>query len=212
MDDTLSPVAQLPPAKKANIETDWRKCVICQIKESKNDNLGMGTTDGLKRLQEAAIIRNDIVVIGRLALDHDTLLEHGAKWHKGCYSTFTSSMLLARITSKRLKDSSSADVQTSTTFSGSLQLTRSQENDPKWEHCLICGKGGRDLCQIRTFQASDRLRLAATERKDDVVLLRIGNYDLIAVEGKYHRSCYQTFTSPDRKQRRIQKGIQYDPP
>ena len=56
-----------------------------------------------------------------------------------------------------------------------------------------------NLTQLLTYDAAIKIQRAAQLRKDHRVLLQVGNRDpgdLIAIECKYHRSCYRDYTNP----------------
>ena len=80
-------------------------------------------------------------------------------------------------------------------------ILQSIEKHPIWSTCIVCGKSEGELHQIRTFQAGETLKAAASIREDRMVQLRIGDMDLIAAEAKYHRTCWQTYTSSDHLKR-----------
>ena len=191
--EELSSLKQVP-AKKPRPSTDWSKCVFCKAKGKAN--LRSSTKEGVKRVIEAAAIRCDEESSKRLQPDLDKLLEYGAKWHKNCYSTFTSQEKLERIKQKQ-----SVVDHPSSSQCNDRRTRSTQERDPMWQNCLICGKSGKALCQIMTYQAGEKLCNAADKRNDEDVKCRLGDYDLIAYEGKYHKTCYQTFTSPDHLSR-----------
>ena len=52
-----------------------------------------------------------------------------------------------------------------------------------------------DLSQILTFKGQNTLLKAAEDLADDIVLRRIAGIDLIAFETKYHKGCYNNYTS-----------------
>lgn len=56
------------------------------------------------------------------------------------------------------------------------------------------------------FSFSGLLREAAEQKKDEKILSKIRGKDLVAIEGKYHSKCYQSYTGPFR-QRSMEKPV-----
>lgn len=78
--------------------------------------------------------------------------------------------------------------------------------------CLFCGKelneeyerkkplaSRRRISQVSTLQCKDSIFKVARARSDaigEAVLARVHEYDLVAVEAKYHHDCYVSFFKP----------------
>ena len=83
--------------------------------------------------------------------------------------------------------------------------SRRSDHDPTTiENCLLCQKtkalrkdgrtsGYESLAELQTFEASKTLIDAAEIHNDARVLLAIKDQDLIALEVKYHKSCYRDY-------------------
>ena len=95
---------------------------------------------------------------------------------------------------------SRADFSTSAEKS---KLRRSLLPTTSMEGCLIFRKRKRipksksleKLSNCETFQAGATLLNAAKVSKDQRVIVAIEHQDVVAIEVKYHRSCYASYTS-----------------
>ena len=91
-----------------------------------------------------------------------------------------------------------------------------------FDKCIICQreknqkKGTKryePLSNCETYQASWTLLNAAKVRQDERIIVAIEREDVVAIEVKYHRSCYKDYTSKndswsDRKKDKGKK-LQY---
>ena len=73
---------------------------------------------------------------------------------------------------------------------------KSQRNRPSfdWTKCIFCRNASRKKdykpINIVTFEACNSIRAAAEARGDEELLPVLRTVDLIASEGKYHKSCH----------------------
>lgn len=96
-----------------------------------------------------------------------------------------------------------SDSQPGNTFSSDPPVRRSRSSVPSTDlsQCVICQTVKKKnkhtlepVSQCLTEQASATLLNAARIRGDGRVLLAIERQDLIAIEVRYHRSCYSSYT------------------
>ena len=67
--------------------------------------------------------------------------------------------------------------------------------------------------QILTNQVQETLLKAASLKKDDIMMTRILGEDLVALEAKYHKNCYKTYTVIVSRSTKVSdeaKGDAYD--
>jgi hypothetical protein len=59
--------------------------------------------------------------------------------------------------------------------------------------CFFCGLPGADLRQVMTFAVDERVRQCATLTNDTLMLGKLAQGDMIAMESKYHPACILSF-------------------
>lgn len=181
-----------------------QKCLVCG-KTAEHDGLTVFTEVSWAKFPQAARVRNDEV-----ARRYEDVLDSGptGSYHRKCYSTYTHKQHLDRLVRKR-KAEEEAPVDCSplqnnpSTSAGSSKLRRTSLPSTSMEGCIICQKAKRiqktktlePLSQCETFQAGATLLNAAKLRKDQRVIVAIEHKDVIAIEVKYHRSCYASYTA-----------------
>lgn len=186
----------LPPEPKKKRVNCFAKCVICQI-DRKNETLRKAKESSVQTLIRAINLRKD-EVYNRLRADLSELCNRELQWHSSCYAAYTSEhnirhSLPAKEEGGEILQHGSADV-------GS-RLSRSFSEPTDWSKCFICGnkthKKIKDLHNICTFEACTSILKAAESKSDEKMLhvLRSSNNDLIAAEGKYHKSCFASYVS-----------------
>lgn len=113
----------------------------------------------------------------------------GLVWHRNCYSSFTSKrnidhlekkLLKERETEHRLRESSSFGIGVSSLRKKNFII----------ERCVVCQKLSKikKVSQLMTTNADRRIRMIAD--KNPTIFERIGANDLIAMEVKFHVSCF----------------------
>ena len=131
-------------------------------------------------------------------------------YHRACYQNYTHKQKLKRISSKRQLDNDGTSLDSrpgSSTSQPSPRKRRSLIVKTTISNYLMCQRDKYDkkkrsrenLTQLLTYDAAIKIQRAAQLRKDHRVLLQVGNRqpsDLIAMECKYHRSCYRDYTKP----------------
>ncbi|XP_028412609.1 uncharacterized protein LOC114535509 [Dendronephthya gigantea] len=182
----------LLPAKRKKF-TNFKQCVICQ-KSNKHDCLRKAQDSSIEKFIFAANIRKDDC-FDRLQMDIgiSNLSSGEILWHNSCYASYTSERNLHSL---------------STDQTGSPQLNEVSEGRSKsqrnrlsidWTKCIFCRNASRKkdfkLINIVTFEACDSIRAAAEARGDEELLPVLRTVDLIASEGKYHKSCHASYVS-----------------
>lgn len=180
-------------SKRLRLGTNFEKCIKCQTSKA-HEKLQTGMQSSVVKFIQCAKLRNDDV-FKRLEPD---LTDNGqslaesvsVKWHKSCYSSYTSN--------ENVRYQVSEIPPQEVTIPPSTPTLRSTTASINWKLCLVCQqvkcKGEKDLTLVVTKQVFTTLMQAAEHRRDEQMLTRIRNEDLIAVEAKYHRGCYQRYT------------------
>ena len=131
-------------------------------------------------------------------------------YHKSCYSDCTHKGHLERVIKKRLLTEdhsqpgpSSHDDEPS--LKKGRRHSRLNVEQTVLKKCIICQNerktapkksSGRyeDPTDCVTFKAGDTLLNAAKIREDNRLILALEGQDYIAIEVRYHRTCYQRYT------------------
>ena len=178
-------------SKRPRLSSNYDKCIKCQTVK-KNEKLQNGMESSVNKFIECAKQRNDDIFI-RISPDlkNNTFLIENVKWHKSCYSTYTSNENVKYHASTQ-HDALASQPSTSVTLRSSVMATN-------WKLCMVCQqvkcKGERDLTQVANLQVYDTLMNAAKCRNDETMMMRIRGEDLVAMEAKYHRGCYRRYTA-----------------
>ena len=126
-------------------------------------------------------------------------------YHRKCYQSYTHKQHIERLQRKRKSEDSLKN-----TSNQPVKSTRSAQQKTTLRKCIICQKdkinktsGSRyePLSDLQMLKASNTLKNAATIRYGQRILLEISGKDLVAIEVKYHRSCYQSYTPPKTLER-----------
>ena len=113
------------------------------------------------------------------------------RWHKICYSNFSSESKLQR--SRKQCQTSTSIASTSCPCTSSTPKRRSCQTAIDWSLCMFCQThNNKKVHRVETLEKSaDLLERTAT---DPVMRIRLsGVCDLIAAEGCYHLTCLITF-------------------
>ena len=180
----------LLPAKRKKI-TNFKQCIICQ-ESNKHDWLKKTQVPSIENFIFAANIRKDDC-FDRLHIDIDNLTSREILWHNSCYASYTSERNLHSLSS-----SQTGSPQVNEVSEVSL---KSQRNRPSidWTKCIFCRNASRKkdykLINIVTFEACNSIRAAVEARGDEELLPVLRTVDLIASEGKCHKSCHASYVS-----------------
>ena len=194
MEPTLK-VGSKRPATDSSF--DERMCIICQtyVKSKKLSSLG---EEGCDKMLQAASDRwdrrdyaNIDVIDGLRLIDLKQLTqEKRVKYHRPCYSSFTSAFHIAK-----LKRSTESHTDTSEEASTSHDTRSSRRSLPPLDKslCIFCQQATReDLSQILTLPKSEKIMsLAKFDLQMRVRLAAM--HDLIAEDCLYHPTCEKRF-------------------
>ena len=180
-------------------DINWNQCICHKDGESHDyQPLTQITETSWLTLTNAALVRKDHV--------YDKLQsyfkgEPRGCYYRNCYQWYTHKQKLERLKRKReLQNEVPADTDDS---SRTTKSRRSAVPRTKLVQCVICqtsktskspGVRYEPLTSLETMTASENLLQAAKIRRDHRVSLAIEGQDLVAIEVKYHRSCYREYT------------------
>ena len=174
--------------------TSYELCIICQ--ECNSQALLTASDQGKNKILEASNERQKLIdnkyydainrIIGISSKIHTLTLT----WHKSCYSSFTSqtkiSQLKQRLTQKT-DEAPNVEIK-------QLPDLRSSVQPVDWKQCMFCqqSESKRKLVSIKTVKVSTIILEAAAYSPN--IKRRVATVDdLLAVNAKYHLSCYITF-------------------
>lgn len=166
--------------------TCFSKCIFCQ---KSNDVLRVAQPSSIEKVISALNIRQDELSQRLSSTDLHHMGGNDVLWHSSCYETYTSKHNLQYCLSQPLSD----DHQEPRTRHTSITFD--------WSKCIFCKnltrKKEKQLLRISTFEACNNIKQSAEAREDTDLLsiLNSVNYDLIAAEGRYHKSCHASYTS-----------------
>jgi len=159
----MEPVTVVAKCKSKDRDMDYSCCLFCQ--KQKSDELRTATLDGKKRTQDAAeqqrklgdTTYHDVFeALDQLSPQDFNGME--IKWHKSCYSVFTSKTNISRLWAKRQgSGTNSADQQCIKVI---LQpIRRSSQGAVDWKLCMFCQKrlkGGSQKGRLHMAQTLDK--------------------------------------------------------
>lgn len=180
--------------RKQSSDVVFEKCIICQKVRTGKD-LRAASSKGLASFKEAYETRSkykceQYTDLLNSAINFDSESQT-LKWHKDCFSGFTSPHHLQRL--KRKFDNANAPSPCQTAEkSASRFVSRSSLPRMQWDKCMFCQSPGGALSQVQTLETSAKILIGS---KNDLYLqYRLaGISDLVAAEGKYHLKCYSKF-------------------
>lgn len=171
----------LLPAKRKKL-TNYKQCIICQS-INKGACLRKAQVPSIEKLIYAAHVRKD-ECFERLHVDFGNLTSRDVLWHNSCYASYTSERNLHSLSTVSGEVNSRSDQGKRISFD--------------WTKCLFCRNASHKkdfkLINITTFEACNSINVAAEARCDEELLL-LRSHDLIASEGKYHKSCHASYVS-----------------
>ena len=127
-------------------------------------------------------------------------------YHRNCYQNYTAKNVLDRVAKKRkIEEISSGDKDTSAIeLQSDPRPTRSSLLATDMRKCAICQTEKTDpkdrrraekLTTCETMQAGRTLLKAAKVRGDQRLIVSLSDHDPIAIELRYHRTCYRMYTN-----------------
>ena len=204
----IKDMAEITPLsrKRASVQKpNWNKC-LCHVKENVDDKLTSISDKSWDKFQSCATRRKDVIWM--------TMKDYwngGPKggYHRQCYQEYTD---INKVTKVEPKHCSTREEEICGQSNGieppAKRVCRSQIETFDINKCAICqktkfkrasGKGARTreaLTQNISELGSATLIKAARTRNDSRLLLHIDGRDTIAMEVKYHRSCYKSYVHP----------------
>ena len=183
--------------RKRSCDLVLEKCIICQ-KVQPGKDLRVASLKGLTSFKQAYETRinyrceqygellNSAINFGS---EYKTL-----KWHKDCFSGFTSSYHLQRLKSKFDKANAPSPCQTVRTSASRISgiVLMSSLPQMQWDKCMFCQNSLGALSQVQTLEASGKI-LKGSKNNLHLQYRLAGISDLVAVEGNYHLKCYSKF-------------------
>lgn len=189
--------------KSDSLKLSYDLCIICQA--SIKEQLRNASVGGKQKVRECTQRRRkfrdfaNTEVLDRLeSITENEWASVEMKWHKTCYSSFSSEHHIKRL-QKKADESNEAETQ------GNEPAFRSGRRSLEpidWKKCMFCQSVKReDLHNIEYMKKSKQIMEDAS--LDPVMRVRLsGISDLLAAEGKYHLSCLVNF---ERKVEKIRK-------
>ena len=170
-------------------------CIHCVGTEEKLTKLQNAKT--WDNLQRAAEIRNEIIDVSRV--DPSTNLPL-LSYHRKCFQRFTMKKDLDRIQVRKAKSEEVANTavplpnQQTETSERSKRSANSSPILPK--ECIFCKKrkmkgNSTEKISLCIDERAQNAIISAATKKNDFEILSIN--DLIAVEARYHSSCYKQY-------------------
>lgn len=200
MATNIVPISLFPSPAKMSKNTEYSKCIICQ---ESDDHIQTIIEQSYNSIVGAIECRQDTVA-KRLECDintKDNFFAKNPKWHETCRVRWTSKRNLKYSCKRKRSPSHTIHERKST-----------RNNTPDFNFktmCLICGKtnlpGKRKHDKLHRVMCDSVQGWLYTYAKDtcsDAVLHRIEgdntSLDLVAMEGRYHKLCYDTLRNKAR--------------
>lgn len=117
---------------------------------------------------------------------------HQPKWHKACYSSFTSKLNIQRVVERSHRQKPPQRPGTSQPLPEASPITHGLVPNVAWKQCVYCQTRTKkeSLQQVLIENASSIIHGHA--ENNYALKCRIGVNDLIAYEAHYHSSCRRT--------------------
>lgn len=125
-------------------------------------------------------------------------------YHRTCRQNFTLKKSLDKIISENYKDDKADEARHSS------RKVKAHSSRPTYEEeCIFCQRKSKylkgtntreQLAKCSTLNSDQSVREAAISKHDDRIMALVSR-DIVAAEACYHRSCYRTYTRPDRIQK-----------
>jgi hypothetical protein len=179
---------------------DPKLCLFCQNVDSK-EPLRLAQDESKLLVQTIAIERQklrDKSDITERIINEDIQAIPDARWHKDCYSSFTSKQKRERLKNNFLKEQQKASmVNESLSIVTETEVQRTSRTTVKevnWLQCILCQKDDKVGKLHNIMQSEFSKKVIAYCQHDLVMRVRLACVnDLIAAEGKYHQRCWVEF-------------------
>uniref|UniRef100_UPI00358DDC4D uncharacterized protein n=1 Tax=Myxine glutinosa TaxID=7769 RepID=UPI00358DDC4D len=186
-----------PGQSKAQVQTDWNKCVLCQKitreslqcpAESKRHDVGVGYSTiafNIRRFNELHELPMPLE-LGRLDDGNGieaTFLENNAKWHKSCHTKFNN-IKLQRAEKRKCTQGCDPDATSSKKYTRQVAHHEVAASDV----CFLCEdvSTSEPLREASTFRLDSRVRRCALDLQDERLLAKLSAGDMVAQDAKYH--------------------------
>lgn len=203
------PESSTSSSRQAPRVTDWTLCVICQQDTTKkitnpavDKYRGSGKECGYRLLAENLLDFHKVnclppeVAISRLDSGNgvaNTLMENNAVWHKTCRNKFDS-YKLKRAQKRKAKEEAEEEPSPVKTRQRSVSMTRNN-------NCFFCDAddGKEKLHSAQTDKIDQRVREYAHILQDRLLLGKLSEGDMHALDARYHSSCMTLLSNRVRK-------------
>ena len=186
----------------------WNRC-LCHVKENVQGQLTAFTTKSWEKFESCSTRRRDEIWL--IMKDYWNEGPKGG-YHRQCYQEYTDINKVSKEEQSHCNTREDRDGESLGLSSGiepsCKRVCRSQLQTFDIDKCAICqkdkvkkayGKGARTreplTLNISEFGSATLIK-AARIRNDSRMLLHIDGRDTIAMEIKYHRSCYKNYVHP----------------
>ena len=186
---------------------DFSKCCICQEKQRgerllcpKNARLTeaqklenfTNLVENLKKIRSKGIILEKVNLPAHLSAQ--TLFDNNALWHKACRVRLNDAPVEQKL--KTHEANNPGPSQPAEETQAAKRLRQSFDKN----QCLFCrGTSKEGLHEVRTLRFGTIYKAMATEMNNELLIVRLDNDDLVAVEAKYHNNCKIAFHNEYRK-------------
>lgn len=203
-----------PGQSKAQVQTDWNKCVLCQKitdeslqcpAESTRHDVGAGYSTiafNIRSFNELHELPMPLE-LGRLDDGNGieaTFLENNAKWHKSCRIKFNNTKLKR---AEKRKNTQGCDPDPSKKYTRQVAHHEVAASDI----CFLCEdvSTSEPLREASTFRLDSRVRRCALDLQDERLLAKLSAGDMVAQDAKYHAKCLATLYNKTRSLQDKQK-------
>jgi hypothetical protein len=178
---------------------DWSTCIFCQKSTreqlqhpvtGKRGDAGSGyqtISKNIQRFNELGClpIALDSALLGETNAVEELLIQHEAKWHKGCCNKFNN-MKLQR--AEKRKSCDTGDAQSTS------KLTRRSSGgamDTSTEKCIFCSMESGVFHRASSFNTDQHIRQCALDLEDSVLLGKLigAGGDVMSQDVLYHAQC-----------------------
>jgi len=195
--------------KSSSTVTNYELCIFCQdtnthqIPRSGSNEAKHRVYECLQRRQKSRE-ENDVVLLDRFERIDESLWKseaHIFKWHKNCYSSFTSISNIQCAEKRYLKNFQNKCQSKDDMLQSTSGVSRRQSSSSvDWEKCMFCQNVEKNekLHNVMTLEKSTKL--LQLSKGDPIMNVRLSNVnDLVAAEGKYHQKCVIKFERKTKK-------------
>ena len=208
-------MAEIVRSRKRSIigsiqKPNWSKC-LCHVKENVEEKLTSFTNKSWRKFEHCSRRRKD--AIWTVMKDYWNEGPKGG-YHRRCYQEYTDVNKVKKVEQKQCnpagedQNEEESVEESSSAEPPPKRVCRSQAQKLDVDKCAICQKDKAKHRNVRGARTRESLTLNISEfgsaalvkaahiRNDTRMLLHIEGQDTIAMEIKYHRSCYKEYVRP----------------